>query len=127
VLRYLVSKYCPRLDPSGIIDSNYVVQHLAYKDFTFPYDAALDLNKYHLWNFGVWEGRRVVFEPYDLTDYQWEIRTSDPGVEFSAQGPSTQDTFNAILVTYRDVQTGRTERISSDTHPELADPDPSNP
>jgi hypothetical protein len=77
------------LDTSGVQTNNYVVQHCAYRDPTFPYDAFLDLNKYALWHLGVWDNRQLVYRPYDLTDYDWEIRTDDPGTTFSPQGPST--------------------------------------
>lgn len=127
VMRYLVTKYCPMLDPSGIQDSSYPIQHLAFKEPTRPYDAFLELNKYVLWNLGVFEDRKVVFAPYNLDDYTWEIRTDEPGTTFSPQGPSIDGLFNGIQVTYQDVGTGIQNVLSPDVYPELRDTTVGNP
>jgi hypothetical protein len=121
VLRDVIERYCPKLDTSGILDTTYVIQHLTYKDTTTAYQVALDVNKYHLWNFGVWEHKRVVFAPYDLAEADWEVRTRDPGVEFSPQGDSVDELFNGVIIEYSDVLTGRAERLTPDVHAELAD------
>jgi hypothetical protein len=126
MLRYIVQQYCPLLNPSGITDTSYVVQHAAYIDPTSPYDAALDLNKYHLWNLAVWDNRRVVFAPTDTTDYVWEIRTDDPGVTFSPQGRSIDDLHNGVVVTYQDVLTGTQEILTPLEFGDLKDSDPDN-
>jgi hypothetical protein len=121
ILKNIAQRFCPMLDTSGVQTNNYVVQHAAYRDRTTPYDAFLDLNKYALWHLGVWDNRQLVYRPYDLTDYDWEIRTDDPGTTFSPQGPSTDSLFNGIAVTYTDPLTGVTDTITPDTTAELAD------
>lgn len=126
VLRHLVSKYCPKLHPDGIRDTTYVIPHLTFRDPTTPYDAFLQLNKYHLWHLGVWEGRVVHFRPYDLSEYQWEIRTDDEGTTFQAQGPSVENLFNGINVTYTDLLTGKPNRLLAKDHAELRDESPMN-
>jgi hypothetical protein len=103
------------LDTSGVQDNPYVVQHCAYRDRTLPYDAFLELNKYALWHLGVWDNKQLVFKPYDLTDYDWEIRTDDPGTTFSPQGPSTDSLFNGMEVTYTDPLTGAVDTLTPDT------------
>jgi hypothetical protein len=127
VMRDIASRWCPEFDISGIQDTSYVIEQLAFKDRTFPYDAFLELNKYHLWHIGVWENKRLDFRPYDLTDYDWEIRTDDPGTTFSPQGPSTETLFNGITVEYQDILTGTANVLTPDTNPELADTSSSNP
>jgi hypothetical protein len=127
VMRDIASRWCPDLDTSGIEDTDYVIQHLAFKDLTDPYDAFLQLNKYHLWQLAVWENRRLTFKPYDLTDYDWEIRTDDPGTTFSPVGPTTEDLFNGIIVTYTDVLTGTVQRLMPADHVELQDTSLDNP
>jgi hypothetical protein len=127
VMRDIVSRWCPQLDTSGIEDTSYVIGQLAFHDRTFPFDAFLELNKYHLWHLGVWENKRLDFRPYDLTDYDWEIRTDDPGTTFSPQGPSTDTLFNGITVQYQDILTGTTNVLTPDTNPELADTSSTNP
>jgi len=127
VLRDIVTRFCPQLDPSGIQDTTYPIAHLAFFERTFPYDAFLEVNKYHLWHIGVWEGKRFDFRPYDLTDYDWEIRTDDPGTTFSPQGPSTEDLFNGIAVIYTDILTGRVTTVTPDNDASLADASSTNP
>jgi hypothetical protein len=61
------------------------------------------------------------YRPYDLTDYDWEIRTDDPGVTFSPQGPSTDSLFNGIGVTYTDPLTGAQDRLTPETTSTLED------
>jgi hypothetical protein len=127
VIRDIATRFCPQLDTSGVQDTSYVIQHCAFRDRTNPYDAWLELNKYHLWHLGVWEGKRLDFRPYDLTDYDWEIRTDDPGTTFSPQGPSTDSLFNGIAVTYTDLLTGTVNVLTPETNTELADSSTENP
>jgi hypothetical protein len=127
IIKNIAQRFCPLLDTSGVQDNAYVVQHCAYRDRTFPYDAFLDLNKYALWHLGVWDNRQLVYRPYDLTDYDWEIRTDDPGTTFSPQGPSTEDLFNGIAVTYTDPLTGVPDTLTPDTTSALSDTSTSNP
>lgn len=115
ILINIAQRFCPMLDTSGVQANTYVVQHAAYRDPTFPFDAFLDLNKYALWHLGVWDNRQLVFRPYDLTDYDWEIRTDDQGTTFSPQGPSTDSLFNGIAVTYTDPLTGVSDRLTPGT------------
>lgn len=121
-------RFCPKLNVSGVRASDLVIQHLTFKDLTDPYDAFLEVNKYHLWNLAVWENRRLAFEPYDLRDYDWEIRTDDPGTTFSPQGPSVDDLAGGIMVIYTDAITGLKTTLSPEDFPnDLVDPDPTNP
>jgi hypothetical protein len=126
-LRYIVERYCPALDPSGIMDTALALPHLAFRDPVTPYDAFLEINKYTLWNIAVWENRRFHFEPYDLSDYDWQIRTYDPGTEFSPQGLSIDDVFNGIEVVYTDILKGTEHRLTPVTDVELRSTDPTNP
>lgn len=127
VMRYLVQRYCPALDPSGISGTTYPIAHLAFKDPTAPYDAFLEINKYHLWNLAVWENKTLHFGPYDLTDHDWQVRTYDQGVEFAPQGPSIDNVFNGIEVSYEDILKGTRHRLTPETDPELTSIDPTNP
>jgi len=127
VIRDVARRFCPMLNTSGVMDTNYVLQHLAFKDRTDPYDAFLEVNKYHLWHLGVWENRTLTFRPYDLSDYDWEIRTDDSGTTFSPQGPSTDNLFNGIVVVFQDIITGTKTVLDPVSFPVLADTSPDNP
>lgn len=128
ILRDIAGRYCPEFDTSGVEDFNYVVQHCAYRERIYPYDAFLDLNKYALQHLAVWEGKTLTFRPYDLSDYQWEIRTDDPGTTFSPVGPTVDDLYNGIVVTYTDLLTGDVNVITpDDDDDELRDTSDENP
>jgi hypothetical protein len=127
VMRHIAGQHCPHLDTSGVQDTSYVIQHLAFKDRTYPFDAWLEINKFHQWHLGVWDNKTLHFRPYDLTDYTWEVRTDDPGTTFEAQGQSTEDFYNGIVVTYTNLVTGIEGELTPLTNPELKDTDPANP
>jgi hypothetical protein len=59
ILKNVAQRWCPLLDTSGVQDNPYVVQHCAFRDPVFPYDAFLELNKYALWHLGVWDNRQL--------------------------------------------------------------------
>jgi hypothetical protein len=127
VIRNIAARWCPLLDTSGVQNTDYVIQHLTFPERTFPYDAFLEVNKYHLWHLGVWENKRLDFRPYDLTDYDWEIRTDDPGTTFSPQGLDADGVFNGIVVTYTDILTGAVADLTPDGYADLVDGSQGNP
>jgi hypothetical protein len=127
VVKNIAQRWCPQLDTTGVQQTDYVIQHLAFKDPVFPFDAFLEVNKYHLWQLAVWENRRLCFEPYDLTDYDWEIRTDGQGVTFAPQGPSVDDLFNGIAVTYTDALTATKVRLTPNDYADLRSDSQENP
>ena len=128
VIRYIIANYCPKLNTAGVQDTTYVIQHLVFLEPTDPFDAIAECNKYHRWQFGVFENKTFTYGPTDLTDYDWAVDYFDPGVTVDLQGDSTNDgAFNGICVNYTDLQTGNPARITPITNTELADLDPENP
>jgi len=129
VIKDIAHRFCPQLDTSGVQSTSYVIQHLTFKDLTDPYDAFLQVNKYHLWQLAVWEDRKLVFAPYTLDDYDWEIRLDDPGVTFSPQGQSIDDLATGVTVSFTDALTGVQNILTPDDYPDdLQIPaDPDNP
>lgn len=127
VLRDIVTRFCPLLDTIDVEDTDYVIQHVAFKDRTYPYDAFLELNKYHLWHLGVWDHGRLAFRPYDLSEYDWEIRTDNPGTTFAPVGPTTEDVFNGVEVTYTDILTGKQNTVTPDDDSTLLETSDENP
>jgi hypothetical protein len=127
VIKHVVGKYCPKLNTAGVQRTTYPIPQLAFKDRTDPYDAFLEVNKYHLWQLAVYENRTLSFQPVDMSDYGWEVRLSDPGVTVDLQGDSTETLANGIVVSYQDLTTGTPNVVTPDDHPELRDPGDSNP
>lgn len=127
VIRNIAQRWCPELNTDGVLTNSLVLHHCAFRDRTFPYDAFTLLNGYTLWHLGVWDNRTLHYRPYDFTDYQWQVRTDDPGVAFAPQGDSIDDLHNGIVVSYEDISTGIDSEITPETDIGLRDDDPSNP
>lgn len=127
MLRHIFATYCPMLDTSGIQDTTYVIPHQVFRDPIDPYDAALDINKFHLWNLSVWENRTLHYDSVDLTDYDWDLRQTDPGFSASLQGDTSDGLANGIAVTFTDVASGRQNRLTPDDTTDLADASVENP
>ena len=128
IIRHVITNFCPQLNASGVQDTTYVIPQAAYTDPTDPFDVIADVNKYHRWQFYVWENKTFTYAPIDLSDYDWQVDYFDPGVTLDLQGDSTDDgAFNGICVNYTDLQTGKPNRLTPDTNTELADTDPENP
>jgi hypothetical protein len=123
----IASRWTPKLDTSGIEDTTFVVPHASFLDDTAPYNAWQTLNAYHRWEMAVYEGRKLLFYPNDLTDYDWEVRASDPGTTFQLQGDDYTHLCNGVTVRYTDLNTGYETRLSPDDFAELRDESPDNP
>lgn len=121
VIKHIASKYCPKLSTAGVRDTSFPITHLPFRDRIFPYDAWLQINKHHLWALAVWEQRTLTYEPFDLTDYDWQVRVGEHGVTTTLQGDSVQQLANGIAVTYFDVEKGAQNVLTPDTHAELRD------
>jgi hypothetical protein len=127
VISNIVSRFCPKLNANGVLDTTYAIPHLVFRERTTPFDAFLEINKHHLWELAVWEDKTLHFYPHDLSDYDWEVRTDDPGTSFDLQGDSTDEHFNGIVVQFTNVSTGRQEVLTPDDTSALADTNPENP
>lgn len=129
VIRNIATRFCPKLNTGGIQDTTFPIPHLVFRDLTHPYDAMLEVNKYHLWDFAVWDNRTLYYKPVDLTDYDWEVRLDDVDypAAVSLQGDSTQDLANGVTVAYTNVQTGQQDVLLPTSYPQLTDTDVENP
>jgi hypothetical protein len=127
VINDIVTRFCPKLNTAGVLSTTYPIPHLTFPDRIDPYDAILEVNKHHLWQFGVYEHRTMRYGPVDMSDYDWEIRLTDPGVKVDLQGDSTDTLANGIVVSYTNVTTGRPDVLTPDDHAELKDPGDANP
>lgn len=127
MLRHIFTTYCPLLNTTGITDTTYVIPHQVFRDPIDPYDAALEINKYHLWDLSVWEDKTVHYGPVDLTDYDWDVRLDDPGTSTTLQGDTSDDLANGVAVTYTNVATRRQDRLTPDDTAALSDTSVENP
>lgn len=130
VIADIARRFCPLFDLSAIQQTTYPLRQIAYHEPTYPHDAFLELNKAHLWELSVWEGRRFHFEPpLPLDeDFDWQVRTDDPGVRMSFGGDVISEMGNGVEVRFTDLLTGTTQTITPLDYPdELRDTNPDNP
>lgn len=127
IIRHIIQTSCPKLRTSGIRDTSYPIPHVVFRERTHPYDAMLEVNKYHLWDCSVWENRTVHYNKVDLTDYDWEVRLDDPGVSTTLQGDEADDLANGIVVEFDDLQSGRRRVLTPTDYAELRDESVENP
>ena len=106
--------------------TTYPVQQAAFHG-VLPFDAAKSLNDLHLWELGVFDDEKVLYYPNDLTQADWQVKTTDPGVRFNPlQGDSIEDFGNGVEVTFTDFD-GVNHTLYPSDHPELRDESEDNP
>ena len=127
MIRNIASRFATKLDTSGVQTTTFVVPQASFLSETLPYDAFQTLNTYHRFEMDVYEGRRLNYYPLDFSDYDWEIRHSDPGTTVTLQGDDTTNLCNGVVVRYRDLATGYETRLTPESHAELKDTSPDNP
>lgn len=127
IIRYILQRYYPKIDTSGIQHHTYPVKQATYHDSKADGHQAIEqLNGLAGWETNVWEYRRYHFHPADLSRYDWVIRTTDPGVRVTFEGPSIEHFANGVEVTYDDFY-GVQHTLYPSDHPEIRDDDDSNP
>lgn len=100
VVAYLIGQYCPGLTPGDIADSAIGIPHFAHLEPTTVGDLVGNLNAYHQWAWGVWEGRRFDFRPHGTgTSKTWHVRAGDAGVQIEQTGDSAADLWTGVVVT----------------------------
>jgi hypothetical protein len=102
-------------------DTSYPISQLAFFDPTAPYDIVLAVNAFHLWNFSVWENGRVDFGPIDISDYTWQVRQADYGVQVELHGDEADEVYSGVEVSFTDAATGLPKRLTPRDDPDLAD------
>jgi hypothetical protein len=123
----IANRWAPKLDTGGVQATTLPIPQASFTDETLPYDSWQTLNAYHRWEIDVYEGRRLNFYPIDLSDWDWEVRLSDPGTTVTLQGDDSTTLCNGVIVRYTDLDTGYETRLTPDEFPELLDSSPDNP
>jgi hypothetical protein len=120
-IRYIANRWLPKLDTSGVQDSSYLIAQGVWRDPTTPADAIRQLNSFHLWKLGIWEDRRLDFAPYDLSVADWQVAAGVDGVRVEYQGDTTENVYNGVAVSFTDVTTGESRRLTPDDSSDLRD------
>lgn len=126
ILLDIARRFTPQLDTSGVKTNRTLIEHAVYVS-QLPHDAWLDLNKYAGWELAVWEHKRLTYQQADLTDYDWEVRLSDPGVTTTLQGDDATNLRNGIVVQFTEAGSGKTRTLTPDDYPDLRDDAVENP
>jgi hypothetical protein len=127
MIKNIAARWTPKLDTSGVQGTTLPIPQAAILSETWPYDAWQTLNAYHRWEMNVYQGRRLEYRPIELTDWDWEVRLSDPGTTVELQGDDSSSLINGVIVRYTDLTTGYETRLTPESHSPLADPSPDNP
>jgi hypothetical protein len=121
VIRDIASRFCPKLNTAGVEDTTLVIPHVVFRERTTPFDAFLLLNGPHGYELAVWEDKTLHFRPYDLSDYDWQVRMDQPGVDLSLQGDTTEGLANYVVVEFDNVATGQRDQVSPSDDSSLED------
>jgi hypothetical protein len=100
---------------SGVQANPYVVQHLAFTERTFPYDAFLELNKYALWHLGVWEKKRLDFRAVRPHRLRLGDPHRRPGDDVQPAGPVDREPVQRDRRHLHRPLTGRVDTITPET------------
>lgn len=115
----------------SIEPTEYVIGQLAYRTPTTAEDVIADVNKYHQYDWGVYDNRQFFFRYPDPYRLLWEARLSD-GAHLDADGDTAEQMYNGVFVTYTD-PTGIQKTVGppggnfDDTDSLLEDTSSSNP
>lgn len=121
VITNIAQRFCPKLNTAGVEATDLVIPHIVFKDRTTPFDAFLLLNGPHGYELAVWENKTLYFRPYDLSDYDWQVRMDQPGVDLSLQGDTTEELANYAVVEFDNVATGQRDQVSPSDDSSLED------
>lgn len=130
VIEHAVSNWAPMLGIGTITDSGFVIPQLAFKEPTTVADIISTVNRYHLWDWMVWEGPTFYYYPRG-SGRSWRARVGP--AQLQEHGPDVARLWNGVLVRYEDVD-GTTRTVGppgatgvNATSTYLADSDPTNP
>lgn len=125
IIEYLLTSSGSKLVWEGEENQFPLTQCTWHDNPKTPYDAIQELNNYVLWETNVWEEKKFHFEPADLTQPDWQIRTTDPGVSVQFQGDSIESFASGVVITYSDFF-GHTYTLYPIEHAELQDENENN-
>jgi hypothetical protein len=126
ILQYILATYYPKIQWAGESNTFPLTQATWHDSPSDGYGIVQQLNNLVLWETNVWEDRKFYFEAADLTSYDWQIRTDEPGVTVLFQGDSIENFANGVVVVYTDFS-GVQRTLYPPDHDELRDDSEDNP
>lgn len=136
IVAHVVAATAPLLrystGPGGSIEpASVVIPHAVYRDPTTAEFVISDVNKYHLYDWGVYDNREFFFRQPNPHRVLWEARLSD-GARLDADGDTAEQVINGVCVTWTDAA-GTTQIVGPPgtafdaTDSQLVDTSSSNP
>lgn len=126
VMEYIIRNYYPKITWAGK-ENAFMVQQATWHDGgQYGYDILKQLNNLALWELNMFENRELLFERADLTQYDWQFKTTDEGVKANFEGESIENFANGCSVTYTGFD-GVSYTLYPSDYPELRDESPDNP
>lgn len=102
IIRDVLARQAPLVKAGSIEETAYVIPQLAYVDPTDAESVILDVNKYELKRWGVWQDRAFDYWTASPgTRTVWEARLSD-GAQLQLEGASGDSVTNGVIVQYTD-------------------------
>lgn len=101
VVQNIVTRAAPELALGEIEATTFVIPHLVFADPVTGEDAIKEVNGFHGFDWGVYDGREFFFRGTDPDRLCWEARLSD-GAQLDLEGETAEQIFNGVYVTYTD-------------------------
>lgn len=114
-----------RIDNSG-----FVIPHIAFLDYTTAAEIVRQANRFHLWDWGVWDNKTFHYYEQGRRGRTWRARIGPTNLQEA--GPQMDRIWNGVVVSYPDVD-GSTRTVGppgsgADTEDSnLLDSDSDNP
>ena len=127
----VLRRCCPR---PGSRQTDFVIPHIVFLDPVTAEDAILEANKYHLYEWGVYDNREFFYRAPNPDRLTWQARL-DEGARVDLEGDTAEQVFNGVVVSYTDAvglrktvgPTSGPVGTFDDTDAALMDTSPDNP
>lgn len=100
-IRDVIERAAPLLSTAGIETSDFAVPHAVFPDPVTAEEAVLFWNAFHLWDWGVYDGREFFFRASDPSRLTWDTRLL-AGAQLTGEGDIAEQCFNGVLVFFTD-------------------------
>lgn len=129
IIDHAVSTWAPGLS-RNIDQTGFVIPHLVYLDYTTAAEIVRDANRFHLWDWGVWDDKTFHYYEQGRRGRNWRARIGPTNLQEA--GPQMDRIYNGVLVSYPDVDgttrtAGPTGSGADTESDDLIDSDQANP
>jgi hypothetical protein len=101
IINHAVTTFAPLLEIGEITTTSFVIPHASYTEPTSAADIIKDVNRVHLYDWAVWEGKRFYYHPRNYRGRKWVARVGPAKLE--STGQDANRIWNSVVVQYQDV------------------------